>query len=306
MEEDRLVQPIDIGVAERTIQKRIPGLKIDSIQYLGGGSYSVFAVNDEVIFRFPKYEAASALAAFEVENKALELIRPRVSPHKIPTPLYQLTDVDDLFPGPVYGYKLLSGGRVLDSIEVREHLPHLLGDFLTRLHKIDLKLVYELGLDRTSADAVRQGWHDAYEELTQTVLPILNPEERRWVDNLYETYLSAVGSVQPPVVLAHGDLGDENVLLPGELDRLHVIDFEDAGPNDPAVDFCIWWGMFGDGFIDEMIGHYGLNTGDQFMSRVAFYYNRIPMIYFKFGVVNDNDKFIRYGHDLLQSRMMEV
>ena len=304
MDEDRLVEPLDIEIAKGVIEKRLPQLLVESIEYLGGGSYSVFAINNKIIFRFPKFEDFAAQVAFDLEGKLLDLIRPEVVPHEIPTQIYRMIDSDEIFSGPVYGYKLLDGNRVGDSnLDLKKQLPRLLGDFLTKLHGIDLEPIYEVGFEPVTAEAIQKGWHDSYSDAIKSLFPLLSEEERRWVDNLYVSYLSDIGSILPPVVLTHGDLGDENVLIPNELDRLRVIDFEDAGPYDPGIDFCMWWATFGDDFLNEMIDNYDLDTGEGFLRRVAFYYNRIPMIFFKFGIENRNDKFIRYGRHLLIGRM---
>lgn len=148
-------------------------------------------MNGDLVFRFPKTDPAIATRTFEFENKLVEYIRPHVTPHEIPTRLYSLSEVDADFPGPVCGYRWFPGAQVAGlplGQEQQQRLACLLGDFLSRLHTIDLEALYSLGFERATADVIGRSWFEKYKRVRQDIIPILEPDEQRWITQLYDSF----------------------------------------------------------------------------------------------------------------------
>ncbi|MBU8934692.1 MAG: aminoglycoside phosphotransferase family protein [candidate division Zixibacteria bacterium] len=303
MDENRLITPLDVSSARQVVQTALPDLEISEIEYLGGGDHSVFAVNNELLFRFPKNANETSTERFTFENRLFDLIRPRVNPHEIPVPLFDV-NTEDIPARHVRCYRMFFGQRISQlSMNDRRTVAELLGDFLTRLHSIEKTDCIEIGLRSISWQDIVNNVRGSFEKIKTRLLPLLKPDEREWMINQYELFLSDAVTMKVPVVLIHGDLGDENVLLPKKLDHLQVIDFDEVGFYDPAADFCLWWGEFGDDFLRDIVNRYDLPIGDDLMARVRFYYNRIPVIYFELANTLQNDRFFQYGHELLSARM---
>jgi aminoglycoside phosphotransferase (APT) family kinase protein len=301
MDEDQIVKPVTDATARAYITRHKPDISIHMLRYFGGGSSSTFGVNDALIFRFPKFETDSD-ADFRQNRVLLETIRPRIMPHQVARPLERLPADEEIFPRPVYVYSFLEGEQIAKlhpTPQQEKALAALLGDFLSKLHGVgDVP-----GVPRMTADEMRAAWFRQYEAFRQTSYPWLSAEERGWLTRMFEDFLADAGAMQPPIVLAHGDFGDENVLVPDSFQHLNVIDFEDIVFADPVGDFCLWWGERGDDFFDHMLAAYTGEIDAHFHQRMHFYFNRIPLIYFNLSLETGNEKFSAFGHDLLRERM---
>ena len=308
MQEDVLIPPIEIDVAYCTLIERLPELDIHTIKYLGGGSFSCFAVNNEYVFRFPKDpNAFQEVQAHGIREAALlNAIKHRMEPHEVSRQTHALLDSSQSFHGPVFGYTFFEGVQVAQKHMHPSELPRvarLLGDFLSKLHAIELAAVYPFGYEPTNAETIRQGWYQNYLANKEIVFPLLTNEEKRWMGHLYERFLDISDKVNPMIVLTHGDFGWENVLVPQSLDKLQVIDFEDVAVGSAIGDFCLWLGYFGKEFICQMLQDYYTNADEYFAEVVQFYYGRIPCFYFSWGAQSQNQAAIAFGRHLLHTTM---
>src|SRR5687768_11949527 len=112
MDEDRIVAPVSEATVRQYLAKHQPDLTIHTLNYLGGGSSSTFAVNDTLIFRFPKLDTEEIEALFHQYAAALDTIRGQVAPHQVSKALYRLPEDAAIFPRPVDVYAFLSGTQV--------------------------------------------------------------------------------------------------------------------------------------------------------------------------------------------------
>ena len=291
MDEDQIVAPISLETARRFIVKHLrPANRLD---YLGGGSYSAFAVDQQLVVRFPKMPAEDADAIFQKEQALTGSLD--VQPHKIPKPLKRLLPDDEIFPKPVYVYSFLDGKQGTE-FPADLQLATQAGDFLSKLHS----LTTLPGLSQRTPMDVKQHWDEQHDYLQSQINPLLQPDEQRWLAEVF----ASVEDVEPPaLVVTHGDFNAENVLVPDPFNHLQVVDFEDIGLHDAAADFCLWWGDYGNKFLEVMLKAYTLPIDADFHTRMRFYYNRVPVIYFRYGIENDIPNMIRFGHDALRQRM---
>jgi aminoglycoside 2''-phosphotransferase len=275
---------------------------IISLRYMGGGDYSVYSVNNELVFRFPKIASDDADDNYQREVALFDALRPHVAPHQIPTLLKHLPPGDH-FDKPVSVYACLDGTQAAQMAlnpAQKQQVAVLLGDFLSKLHAIDPAA---LGMESPASAPMTQQWIKQFTEIRQQVYPLLNDDEQRWFTRLYESILADADQMRPPIALTHGDFGPENVLVPDHLDYLQVVDFEDIGAGDPVGDFCIWWGEWGADFLDTMLRHYTGPVDPHFRQRIVFYYDRIPALYLNWSIRSGNPKFEQFGRALLHQRM---
>src|SRR5262245_13210161 len=125
----------------QAIREAYPDLVIKKVQanYREGQFNDILVINDEIIFRFPRY--AEGIEALITEIEILKHIQGRVT-LPVPKPVY--TSVDTQTVGKVFmGYPLIPGGplwqEVLETITEAETLQRIadqLAGFLKELHGI--------------------------------------------------------------------------------------------------------------------------------------------------------------------------
>lgn len=304
--EDELVKPISIEIARQTISERAPDLDIHGVTYLGGGSYSAFGVNGQIIYKFPKVQDDTQSFddfqnQFEREQAILPIVAEYTKPHDILTPLDMLPPSES-FRGPVFSYRMFSGEQLAKLSlqgEQRLRVARMLGDFLSKLHAIDIARFPDKYVKVVSPEELKEGWYSNYEAVKTKAFDLLTPDERAWATQHYESFLAGADRIQPQIALTHGDFGDENVLLPEEGDRLQIIDFEDVGVGAAVADFCTWLTK-GEDFVEQMLDAYTFDTDEDFMRQIKFYFGRLPFIYFSFAVDSGNKSFIDFGRQKLE------
>ena len=87
-----------------------------------------------------------------------------------------------------------------------------------------------------------------------------------WLEDIVELLGRELAELTSPSVV-HGDLWHENMLAPRR--RLSgVLDWEDAGIGDPAVDLAGLW-YLGDAWVQQVVGV--LDAPERFLRRVAYW-----------------------------------
>jgi Predicted choline kinase involved in LPS biosynthesis len=302
--EEQLVTPIALDVARQTLAERLPEQAIEDVRYLpGGGSFSVFSLNNQMVARFPKFltgheEFQIVEEQFHFEQRVMDAIYTKLAPHQIARPISLLSGPSQSFPGPVLCYEIFTGtpiSQLVPDQALQQRLAALLGDFFSRLHGIDRSWLVTFGLFDVSADHVKRGWFDSFERNRQTTFQLMNEEERAWFTRLYEDFLPDADAMQPRVVFCHGDCTDENVMLASDLSHLQVIDWDDMVIDDAARDFCEWLGYFGEDFLHAVLEHYAFPVDPFFVQRAKFYYCRIPLLYFAMAQQYESSRFLEFA-----------
>ena len=197
----------------------------------GGWDYVVFEVNGAWIVRIPRRA--------EVEGWLRKEIRllPEIAPLlPLPIPRFDVVAADE--EEPFVAYRKLRGRSLDVMLRGEVDAPVLgrqLGSFLAALHSFPLPRAMRL----TRTDPESPGWLAQQEELRERserdAYPLLEPEERRRADHVFEEYFASVDGVSPALV--HGDLGPDHVLSSTDT-VTGVIDWSDASVGDPAIDLA--------------------------------------------------------------------
>ncbi|MFC4802934.1 phosphotransferase [Neobacillus sp. GCM10023253] len=220
------------------IENQFPQLKPVRIQVLGEGyDNSVFLVNEQFVFRFPRREIAVKL--LQVENRLLPVVAPMLS-IPVPDPIF-LGMPEGGFLWPFSGYKLL-GGKTLSSLTPEQRMLSVepLAQFLKTLHAFPINKAEKLGVP--------------YDELGRTDIlkrkPMLEANIEKAVDlgligghelGRLQLFLSTVEKPfeHDSKSLVHGDFHIRNMLVDDSGRVSAVIDWGDAHIGSPAIDLSI-------------------------------------------------------------------
>ena len=245
-----------------SITAACPKLTIDTDElYRSGQSNDLLPVNDELLFRFPKF--AHGVAALRREQAILDAVRPHLP---TATPHYTFHAPSDAKAGRAFvGYRKLAGEALwrerfaqIDDDGTIDRLAVDLASFLQALHAIPPQAIdYPLQPAETQA-----AWSNVFTRIRRVVYPHLNAEARDWTARQFVKFLENADSFAFANVLRHGDFGASNILYSESTRRITgIVDFGHAGAGDPAVDFaglCVCY-------------------GEQFLRRCARVYRRINL-----------------------------
>lgn len=261
---------------ERLVQYResiaaaCPELEIETVApYRGGQNNDLILVNDELIFRFPKY--AEGIAGLRKEQAVLNAVRPRL-PLATPHYIYHNMDEDEVGRAFV-GYRELPGSclwpeefaKISDEGTV-DRLARDLATFLQSLHAISADSV-DFPLEASETQA---GWRELFARIQQIVFPRLTAAGCAWTTRQFDAFLGDDEQFAFSNVLRHGDSGSSNTLYSAEQRRVvGIIDFSHAGIGDPAVDFAGHYVCFGEAFMKRCARVYPLI--DLCWERIRFY-----------------------------------
>jgi len=266
---------IDLTLYHQIVRDCFPDLEVSSIQFVGGGTFRVFEVNGEMIFRFPHGFGGEVL--LQREQRTTAYLSPRLS---LPIPRYEYySEGCSLFPRAVAGYRKLPGVALEKSAPTSPLLHSIaaqIGVFLSELHSLPLEAAREIGVPPFGPDQAREKQRALFEEIRRCAFTRLAPAQQAWTEALFGPFLADEANWQFEPVLVHGDLDSTNILydpLGGHV--AGVIDFEDTGPGDPVYDFCALAAEFGTAFVHDMLSTYRLPRDDWFERRLAFHSRRV-------------------------------
>lgn len=202
----------------------------------GGWASFTFEVDGRFIARFPRN--AEIARCTQAELALLPQLAGRV---QFAVPEVRWQGSRDGFP--FFVYEAIPGHPLTAAdVHARPALLDELAEMLRQLHAVDPQIAMgapgargtagiAAGLDRLEA------WRARYAELRaraeRHVVPLLPPAIASDVERAWDDF---AGMLDFRPALVHADLGVEHLLVSGN--RLSgVIDWETAGPGDPAIDF---------------------------------------------------------------------
>ncbi|MFW9845477.1 MAG: phosphotransferase family protein [Candidatus Thorarchaeota archaeon] len=295
---------INFTIALDAIRKCFPNNPTPRIRFFYHGTYNVYIVEEQYLFRFP----SSVLPIKEQQRlvrREAALLK-RLSGrffHSIPVPEF----VDANSNPPFMGYKMIPGAslsRHYDSTtrEQQRFLGEQVGTFLSQLHAID-GTGLELGKDGTyRPEESRAEYTEVYTRVQDDVFPQLSTQEQQWSDALFHDFLDSEENFEYEPVLIHGDFDTSNILVdPRTFTVTGIIDFEETRVYDPAADFCFLGG--GAEFLSSLIGSYKGKIDSRLGNRVVFREGRSPFIYILWGLDHNLDSMVNYGFAALRENI---
>lgn len=258
---------------------------ISSITFIGGGSYRVFEVNN-LIFKFTHEVPATLLKR---EKDTCELLKEKLS---IPIPHFiYFSDTCPSFKGAVGGYTKLEG-ESLDRILTfdKTKTAHQIGQYLSELHAVTLN-------EEFSHQRARKELLQFYKRIQKNAFYLLNKTEQQWTVSLFENFLKDNKNWSFPPVFAHGDFDSSNILYHPDKGVCGIIDFEEAGPGDPAWDFCTFLDEYGPDFLHLILHGYNNDkvTDHFFLNRISFHAKRIIFCELLYGIEYNQPEHTKHG-----------
>ncbi len=223
-----------------SIQAVYPDFVVEKARFHNrdGQFNDIIILNDEFIFRFPRY--SEEIARLITKVRLLKRIHGRLS-LPVPHPVY--SNIQARRAGKVFmGYRLLPGEPLwreklaaITDDQTLQGLANQLGGFLKELHSIPLdRMTKNLPVQDGLAE-----WARMYSEIRLGLYRFMRPDARAWVSSHFETYLNDPRLHSYTACLRHGDFGAGNILYnPATRAISGIIDFDALGLGDPAVDIA--------------------------------------------------------------------
>ena len=276
----------------QTINEAYPSLEITSTRlHTAEGQFNdILFVNNDLIFRFPRYE--ENIKSFVQEMELLQKLQGHLS-LPIPDPIYVSPETRSA--GRVFmGYKLIPGKPlfrgVLATIVDQATLDAFAGQlakFLHRLHNISPgTLALDLPLQNRLAE-----YKTFFSDIQTHLFTFMQPEARNSITRQFESYFSNPHLHDFAPTLIHGDFGGSNILFV-ENRITGIIDFSFAGLGDPATDIAAV-STFGDSFFDRIRGYYP--DIEPLLERANFYRSTFALYEALHGFRNNDSEAFRSG-----------
>lgn len=223
--------------ARQLIERQFPDLAPAQVTVLGEGfDNTVYQVNGEYVFRFPRREMSVEL--LETEGRLLPSLAD-VLPLAVPRPLF-FGKPDDTYPWPFLGCRLIEGVTP-EKVAVPRRLEAAkpLAEFLRVLHSFPVEEAIGCGVPASDtigridvAYRLPQVEENAAKAAALGLLPDAEAMAR---------YVSSVPIIEEPqpVGLMHGDLHIRNFVVDAEGFVSGIIDWGDTHIGHPAVDLAI-------------------------------------------------------------------
>ncbi|MEH7436989.1 phosphotransferase [Neobacillus drentensis] len=232
---ERVISEKEAGLM---IEKQFPQLQPAQMKVLGEGfDNSVFLVNNQYVFRFPRREIAANL--IQTENRLLPVIEP-LFPIAIPNPKFQGIPVED-YPWPFGGYEILPGktpARLTKEQRMQSVEP--LAQFLRTLHDFPVTEALKLQVPYDQLERI-----NIIKRMPMLASNIEKAKQKGLLDqNAVDLLQSFLSTIEKPLeddtkTLVHGDLHIRNMLVDENGRISAVIDWGDTHIGHPAVDLSI-------------------------------------------------------------------
>lgn len=289
---------MEIDDCRQLLAQYFPQVEINSLAViLSGWDALVLDVNDRLIFRFPRRSENEALM-----EKQMDLL-PRLA-GRLPIPVPQVQYACRKSAGDAHtlmGYPKIAGVGLDELPAVSQELFQQLGEFLSALHCFPLEKAFP-GLDGAPSP---QDWQELYEEtyswVQDLILPRLSRPDRLAASLLWEIFLSGKDNFRFQPSLIHADLGPEHILCePSGAGIQGVIDWEDARPGDPALDFAGLFSLGGEALVDRTLSFYQGAVDETFRRRVRFYDTIAPFYEIRYALTIQDESQLNHAVETLR------
>lgn len=222
--------------AVQLINAQFPSLGIQTIVEFGQGfDNTIFLVNQEYIFRFPRRSIAEGL--LRTEGELLPKLVDKL-PLSVPRPIFY-GKKSKHYPWGFIGYKHIIG-KVPSMLTTTERLRMVqpLAEFLKELHKYPLKELDNLLIPYD--ELYRLDIEKRKPRLLEKIIELIEYENIH-VYRQTEKYAQSLQAIAVPdtKVLTHGDLHIRNVIVSEANSLAGIIDWGDTHIGHPAVDLSI-------------------------------------------------------------------
>ncbi len=281
----------------------IPELSTATFRKLHGYDSVVLLANNERVFKFP--QRVEVVEHYELKKKILPVLQKKTA-QELPlvkhffgtkkqwqTLMVETTKVSGNHLSTVMFSKRIDERMLI-------HFGEQIGTFLTTLHASDADWAIQKGVPAFDANR----WDKEYNWVREHCYPLWNTKQKRWVDNLYTSFLQIWHKKSFTPVLIHGDFGSWHIYA-NQKTITGFIDWGGMRIDDPIHD--IKW-QARSSKLDHYIGKGVLKTYtfplDPFVNkRAEFYKNRSPVSKYSKGIERNDPQRIKDGLMLFEQYM---
>jgi len=287
---------IDESIVLTTVRSIFPQIERSQVQFLYHGTYNVYLVNDHYIFRFPSiYHPPKRRREYvRREVKLLKLLKSHLS-----TPIPEPEFIDFKIDTPFMGYQMIPGERFSKlylnaSPEQLRGLGEQIGHAVGEFHSLkEIVLNGEAG--SFTPESYRSEQSAIFDRVQDEVYPRLSTNQREWTESIFNDFLESDENFEFEPVIAHSDLYTTNILVdPPTLSLTGIIDFENVGLYDPAVDFIFL--REGIDLLKSLLHVYPHRIDPTLGDRVTYIIGKQPFFYFLKGFDFGIDRMVKFGH----------
>jgi aminoglycoside 2''-phosphotransferase len=235
------------------IAKAYPELTIDTVKYKDDGLvYDIISINNEWIFRFPKYDWA--VEDMFNESACLNLAARYTN---IPLPAWEM------YKKSFIRYKKIAGAVMTpheyNKLEPhqQEHIAGQLGLFLQNMHTVPRKEITLANIPESLTAHSYDEWLKLYDDVQQELFEFMTASGRAAVDTLFRTIIGDNTFTEHKPAFINGELIDYHIIFDPEEGKINgIIDFGSGGIGDPAADFASLLLQYGELFVSRMAAYY--------------------------------------------------
>lgn len=270
------------------LRERVPGVAGRDVARVDEGwDFGVYVVDGEWVVRVPRRPAVARRVPPEVA--LLELLAPALP---VAVPRFEAVGADGV---PWVAYRRLEGEPLAAGTPAKD-----VAAFLSALHAFPVESAIRAGIP---AGDWRIAMEEQLAEFELSVLPLLDPSERRRAERAFRGYLEDDASFAFRPALIHADLGREHLLC-GPDGRLRaVIDWTDARIGDPALDFAPFLHGLGAGFAADLLAGYGHEHDPTLEARAGFYRLLGPWHEVTYGLSAELPGYVESGLSGVRERL---
>ncbi len=279
------------------VHELCPDLLVEAVTLdVEGQNNDILVVNDEVIFRFPKYD--QGVKRLEIETAILTGIQRYLTTVSVPNPIYVslAKTVGQAF----MGYRMIRGELAtaddfvtFKQDDIHQSVAAQLATFLRELHGVPVTEAININLPLSDTHLE---WTETYTRIRDGLFQHMRLNAQESIAEHFETFLNDGRNFAYEPVMRHGDIGPGNIVVDKESWTINgVLDFGSAGLGDPAVDVA--WIQYrsgvGESFLKKFYATYP--EIESTLERAQFYAGTFALQEALFGIENNDAEAFRRG-----------
>ncbi|HVF07543.1 MAG TPA: phosphotransferase [Actinomycetota bacterium] len=264
------------------VARLFPELSLDAFEPVAGGwTCATYLADGSWIVQLPRSPYAE-----ERLRRQIDLLPELAREVSSAVPAPELVSLDPM----CMGYRAIEGVRC-DAVTADGMWPERLGRFCYDLHMTPPEF---LGMRATSAAAVREVRLEEWCRLRDAAEPHLASGEVGATSSAIDDIFADPTAWSFAPCVTHGDLVPEHVLVSPSGDLAGVLDWEEAGMDDPARDFA-WFLHAAPSEGERMLAAYGGAPDAGFLRRAALWFVLMPLHELRHGLESGRAELVASG-----------
>lgn len=254
------------------IKEAFPNLIIrDKHFYSDGFANDVLMINDNVVFRFPKFQWA--LDDMMQESECLKLTQLYTS---MRIPSWTIHDQEFISYQKIPGEAMHRWHLEKCDQQVISQAAADLGAFLHDMHHIPMQACRKASIQDSVSRHDYSDWLKLYDDIQNELYPSMHSSVQDFTDTLFRTIIADNSMMDYSPHLIMGELSSSHIIFDsGKHAITGVVDFRSAGMGDPAFDIAYILYHYGERFTEILQSTY--NGSMKLLQRARFIAETFPL-----------------------------